>query len=146
MAIRLSVGVAQKIGQPRYGSYGAHCALEVELSLTELASLDRLQGRIRQGLDVCRAAVAAELERARGAAAVPEAPAGAVAGRRPAHRPATLAQLRAVHAIVRRRRLDLYRALEERFEGRGLDELTLAETSRLIDALQTDDAGQPTQA
>jgi hypothetical protein len=63
MSLKLSVGIAKKIGQPRYSSYAASCAMEVALAPAEAASPDDLQQQIRRGFDACRAAVEAELAR-----------------------------------------------------------------------------------
>lgn len=133
MSIKLSVGVAKKLGQPRFSSIGASCTLELELTPEEAAAPTDLQRRLRRGFDACRAAVEAELAYQRRLAGAHAALSRAALGDR--GRRATAAQIRAVHAIVRRRRLNLHGELAERCDGRELDELSLQEASRLIDEL-----------
>jgi hypothetical protein len=146
MSVKLSVGIARKIGQPRYSSYGASCAMEAALTPAEAASPDDLQQQIRRGFDICRAAVEAELAFERRLAAAQAGLARAARCARSTARRATPAQIRAIHAIVARRRLDLYLELAERYDGRRLDELTLAEASGLIDALNAADHGALSEA
>jgi hypothetical protein len=67
--VKASVSYAEKMGQPNYGSIGAQCGIEIEITQDDLAA-GRLQEEIRMGFEACRQAVKAELERQ---AVIPEA-------------------------------------------------------------------------
>jgi hypothetical protein len=58
--VKASVSYAEKMGQPNYGSIGAQCVVEIEITEDDLAA-GRLQEEIRLGFDACRQAVKAEL-------------------------------------------------------------------------------------
>jgi len=62
------------------------------------------------------------------------------------HRPsngrgATSAQVRAIHAIAGRNRIDLSARLSENFGVSQAEDLTIADASRLIDALKSNGTG-----
>jgi hypothetical protein len=62
MPIKLNVGVCRKIGQPDYGSLGATCNVEVELSSSLLRDdLEGFHRQVRAAYDACRQAVNDEL-------------------------------------------------------------------------------------
>jgi hypothetical protein len=62
--MKLNVGVCRKIGQPDYGSLGATCNVEVELSSSLLQDdLEGFHAQVRAAYDACRQAVNDELAR-----------------------------------------------------------------------------------
>lgn len=64
MAIKLSVGFSQKVGQPDYGSLGATCQVEFELAQSVLFDdLEEFQERVQNAYAACRQAVSSELQR-----------------------------------------------------------------------------------
>lgn len=63
MALKLNVGVSQKVGLRDYGSAGASCNLELELSGSLLGDPDTFQQQVRQAFTACRLAVQQELAR-----------------------------------------------------------------------------------
>ena len=64
MPLKLNVGVCRKIGQPDYGSLGATCNVELELSGSLLQDdLKAFQQQVRTAYDACRQAVSDELAR-----------------------------------------------------------------------------------
>ena len=64
MPMKLNVGLCRKIGQPDYGSLGATCNVEVELSGSLLQEdLEGFHRQVRAAYDACRQAVANELAR-----------------------------------------------------------------------------------
>lgn len=66
MALKLTVGVSRKVGQPNYGSLGALCQLECELDVTLLLhEREQFQQRVEQAYSACSQAVEAELARLR---------------------------------------------------------------------------------
>lgn len=64
MSLKLNVGISQKIGQPRYGSLGASCYVEVELDQSLIFDdVEAFQERIQHAYLACRQAVSEELRR-----------------------------------------------------------------------------------
>ena len=61
MPLKLNLGISKKIGQPDYGSLGAHCTLELELDCGLLKNLDAFQEKVRKAYAACRTAVDEEL-------------------------------------------------------------------------------------
>ena len=160
MALKLSVGLSKKVGQPDYGSLGASCGVEVELDPSLLRDdLDGFHKRVRDAFVACRQAVNDELARPRIAEESPR-PAAIAIGRdapeirperngaaslgHPSRRPqrkATESQARALRAIAHRRGLDLDSLLADRFGVGALEDLGIGQASRLIDEL-----GEPAAA
>jgi len=64
MPLRLNVGLSKKVGLPDYGSLGAHCNVEVELSNSLLEDdLDALHRHVQRTYVACSQAVGDELTR-----------------------------------------------------------------------------------
>src|SRR5262245_62255210 len=64
MALKLSVGVSRKVGQPDYGSVGASCQLELEVDSALLErDLDGFHARVRDAYVAAHQAVHDELAR-----------------------------------------------------------------------------------
>jgi hypothetical protein len=76
--VKASVSYAEKMGQPNYGSIGAQCGIDIEITQDDLAA-GRLQEEIRMGFEACRQAVKAELDRQVAIPEVETAPPPAVA-------------------------------------------------------------------
>jgi hypothetical protein len=147
MPLKLSVGLSRKVGQPDYGSLGASCGVEVELDPTLLR--DDLQGfhaSVRDAFVACGQAVNDELSRLGSPpGGRPPVPSDADHGpqrvpTRPARRNggggATARQVGAIGALARRKGADLDRLLRDDFGVARPEDLSLAEASRLIDALR----------
>ena len=62
---------------------------------------------------------------------------------RPAPRPATVSQVKAIRAIAARRKIDLVGMLRERFGLTTADELGIRQASNLIDELKGDEGTSP---
>jgi len=141
MPMKLSVGLTRKVGQPRYGSLGASCAVELDVDLDgEALEGDpaEFRRRVRAAYAACDRAVREELgrqqagppgESSEGPDHRDDAPA-------PPRRPATAAQVRALGKLAMRAGLDLDSVVGERFGVDGPEDLSVAEASRLIDELQ----------
>jgi hypothetical protein len=146
MPLKLTVGLARKVGQPNYGSLGASCGVEVELENSLLGGdPDAFRARVRDAFVACRRAVDDELERLQAAPdgtrtnGGPEHSGSNGAGREEsrARRPATPRQLRTIVAIARRQRANLESLLRAEYGVASPEELSLAEASRLIDGLRS---------
>jgi len=162
MPLQLNVGVSRKVGLPEYSSVGASCHVEVELDSSLLDDPDGFQARVRGAYSACHRAVAEELDRLRtgegdpgtiapspsknghaGRGVAPTsrngAPKSAPDRRNDASRtrkPASAAQVRALHAIANRHGIDLAGVLLDRFQMDSPEALTSTAASRLIDELQ----------
>jgi hypothetical protein len=145
MPLKLTVGLAKKVGQPNYGSLGASCGVEVELENSLLGGdPDAFRARVRDAFVACRRAVDDELERLQSTPDDKRTKDGpehsGSNGTGPedsrARRPATPRQLRTIVAIARRQRANLESLLRTEYGEASLEELSLAEASRLIDGLR----------
>jgi hypothetical protein len=145
MPLKLTVGLAKKVGQPNYGSLGASCGVEVELDNSLLGGdPGAFRARVRDAFVACRRAVDDELERLQAAPDGTRTNGGAEhsgsngTGREDsrARRPATPRQLRTIVAIARRQRANLESLLRTEYGEASLEDLSLAEASRLIDGLR----------
>ena len=75
MALKLTVGVSKKVGQPNYGSLGAQCQLEYDMDITLLVQdREQFQQRVRQAYQACSQAVDEELARDRRGLSVTQSP------------------------------------------------------------------------
>ena len=137
MAVKLSVGLQQKVGQPDYGSLGASCYLEFEIDRSLLESdRDGFQQQVRSAFAACRQSVNAQLTQP--AQRTPSNGNGHSNGNpdRPAAGTATQSQVRAIFAIARRQRVDPQNLVQERFHRDRLEDLSIREASSLIDELK----------
>ena len=151
MTARLTVGLSQKIGQPNFGSVGASCHIDFELESNLLnGEREQLTERIRETFLLCRQEVRRELaaDIARESEHVPESNpvngSGGSAnghsqngGRRTPARPATDAQIRAIHAIAAKAKVQVASQLESEFGVRSPRELNLWQASELIELLKS---------
>ncbi len=145
MSSKITVGLNRKVGQPNYGSLGASCHIDLEVDTQSvLSGGQEMIDRIRRSFELCNAEVERELTRqsqptAAAAqqhhqappAAKPEAPASSSSPR-----PATPAQLRAIHAIAAKGKLKLADHLTD-FGVAAPDGLDLRQASQLIDRLKS---------
>ena len=144
--LKLNIGFTKKVGEANYGSRGAAVNLELELDSSLVGDADRLKERIRHLFGLAKASVDEELA----ASAVHPAANGngnssasstGNGRRRDGTRSATASQVRALHAIADRRKLDLSALLAERFQIDDPAGLTITEASNLIDELKGQSAG-----
>ncbi len=152
MALKLSVVLSKKIGQPDYGSLGASCGVEFEIDLAAPHSdPKRLQAQVRDAFAACQQAVDNELERlsssnGKHAEAQPSrdsAPIEQQASRshssteQRTRRLATPAQLQALALLAQRQGLNLDRYVASHSAVATADQLSLVQASRLIGSLRS---------
>lgn len=147
MPMTVNVGLTRKLGQPNFSSLGASCDVQLELDgMLLFANPDGLQEKIRAAYAACDRAITAELARQIG----DDSPSSRdISGDRhvPANgyrlnnggvdswRNATTSQIRALHAIARRRGLNLTDILQDRFHAYSVERLSVIQASQLIDEL-----------
>ena len=165
MPMKLNVGLSRKVGEPNYGSRGASVNLELELDNSLVEQPERLRDRIRQLYQLAKASVDEELNASGGLSSNGQQPAngnhnghgidryrmngnGSNGGASNSHtsnghgpRQATTSQVKAIHAIAGRNRIDVGRLVQDRFNVQHPDDLSISDASTLIDELKAVPAG-----
>jgi len=163
MSLKITVGLAKKIGQPDFGSLGATCNVEFELDGGyDNGSTQHFQDAVRRAYIACREAVEAEIETSRSATTTPvggqqhSPPSNRIAnqnangsgttghftgnnsnnGSSGNGRGATTSQVRAIYAISNRNGVDLQAVLSSQFGVHRPDDLSIRDASSLIDQLK----------
>lgn len=145
--LKLQVGSCRKVGDPNFGSHGARVELEIELDGSLVGDPNKLQERIRALFALAKAAIDEELHGRsqpaddHDAATNGHAPSNGRDTPRDGTRGVTASQVRALHSIANRRRLDLTALLIQRFQIHDPAALTITEASSLIDELKNDSGG-----
>ena len=113
--LKLNVGLNRKVGEPDYGSRGASVHLELEVESSLAGDPEAVQERIRSLFRLARASIETELN-GNGASSHGDGHANgngqdhnnqSNGSRRSNGRSATASQVRAIHAIASRQRIDL---------------------------------------
>ena len=165
MPMKLNVGLSRKVGEPNYGSRGASVNLELELDNSLVEQPKRLRERIRQLYQLAKASVDEELNASGGLPSNGQHPTsdnhnghgidryrmngnGSNNGANNGHtsnghgpRQATSSQVKAIHAIASRNRIDVGRLVQDRFNVQRPDDLSISDASTLIDELKAVPAG-----
>ena len=130
--LKLNCGVSRKTSDNNFGSRGATAHFEVEIESSLIREPDQLRDKIRYLYRLAKEAVDEEL--AKGDDTVSPAPTNgrlAVNGRS-----ATQSQVRAIHAIASRNRVELPELLRQRFQADQPGDLSITQASQLIDELK----------
>jgi len=148
--LKLNIGFTRKVGEANYSSRGASVNLEIEVESGLVREPDKLQSKVDYLFGLAQSSVDAQL---RGGGESQQAtPVGAQnhagnggtgnghsngnGSRRPTGRIATQSQVRAIHAIANRQRIDLTSELRNRFGVDRPDDLGISQASELIDSLK----------
>ncbi|WP_168564980.1 hypothetical protein [Crateriforma spongiae] len=136
MPRKITVGLQQKVSRPNYGSIGAICQIEWSIDHDHPTDAQTLKRQISQAFDDCRHHIESQIGKTDAAEtdATTTASTSTDAGRM---RPASDAQIRALHAIAASRGLRLAEEVNARFGLDSAGQLTLRQASQLIDALKT---------
>ena len=140
MTHKITVGLQQKVGQPNYGSLGATCQIELSIHDDDARHAEILADHIRGAFACCRDRIDEQLSSAASAQdTLPTAHSSPPS--RPASngrtRPASEAQIRAMHAIASKQGVVLASELEAQFGVTTPAELTIRQASQMIDALKS---------
>ncbi len=145
--LRLNIGYNRKDGA-NFCSRGASVNLEIEVESGLVREPDKLQAKVDYMFDLAKASVDAQLD---GNGHTDQSSAGGnhdhhsdtngngrngSGSRRTNGRQATASQVRAIHAIANRRRLDLTTELRDRFGVDRPDDLGIGEASEFIDSIK----------
>jgi len=139
--LKLNIGFNRKIGEANYSSRGASVNLEIEVESALVREPDRLQEKIDYMFGLAKASVDEQLNgngkpESNGQRGANGHAAGNGHNGNGNGRSATQSQVRAVHAIASRKRIDLTVLLRDRFGVDRPDDLTLRDASTLIDELK----------
>lgn len=149
--LKLNVGWSRKAGEPNFGSRGASVNLELEVEAVLVNQPDELQERIRRLYRMAKASVDEELNgdshttngngHANGHSNGNGHSANGNGSPRTNGRQATTSQVRAIHAIANRQRIDLPSELNSRFGVNRPDDLDIRQASELIDSIKPQSNG-----
>jgi hypothetical protein len=140
MPLSLNVTHSKKVGLPNYGSLGACCSVGIELDGSLLKDdPEKFRHEVRDAFAACRVAVEQELTRDHvdqtASVKQDDGGNGQSNGVR-SERPATVSQVRAIHAIANRHKVNLTELLQNEFQVDRPDDLPIVEASSLIDLLK----------
>ena len=143
MPLILTVSQSKKNGESNYGSKGASVTLQIEVDSSLASNPSQLQQQIRELFQQSRAAVELELFGRDAAPAEPHngSPPADGNGSDSNGRRATQSQVRAIHAIANRQRINLGQLLSQRFQVGRPEELSISQASELIDSLKSEAVG-----
>jgi hypothetical protein len=158
MAFKINVGLSRKIGQPNFGSLGASCHIDLEIDPQTIGhGPEAIQSQILGAFAICKQAVDTELAKcdqstnviashgftpsqngplAPSHAAEPPVRKAATESAAPPRRPATPAQIKAIHAIAGKAGIKVASELGQRYGIRNPQQLSISQASQMIDHLK----------
>jgi hypothetical protein len=135
--LKLNIGLSKKVGEPNYGSRGASVNLELEVEAGLVNQPDELQDRIRRLFRLAKSSVDDELNGSTNNGQNGNVHDSNGNGQQQrGGRAATASQVRALHSIASRQRLDLAAEVRNRFNIDRPEDLLIGEASELIDAIK----------
>ena len=140
MPMTINVGLSKKVGEANYGSRGASVSFQVEVESTLVREPEQLHDKVRYLFRLAEEAVEEELgghdqhddQRQAGNGQNGNGSQRPTNGRR-----ATASQVRAIHAIANRNRVDLPSRLQAMFSVDQPGDLSISEASQAIDDLKS---------
>lgn len=148
MPLKLNIGLSRKVGEANYGSRGASVNVELEVDGSLVSEPAKLQDRIRQCFNLVRTSLNEELNGGNGSnghghtdprpqttANGNDARVNGSNGNNP--RPATQSQVKAIHAIAKRHRINIAPFLRQRYSVDRPDDLDIKQASEVIDELKS---------
>ena len=149
MPLKLSVGLARKVGEANYSSRGASVNMELEVDGSLVTEPDKLHDRIRRMFTLVRNSLEEELHGANGTEAParngkaggngkPQSNGAKGNGAQSAQgcRLATASQVKALYAIAKSQGLNLTSFLRSHFQLDKPESLTLRQASSAIDEMK----------
>lgn len=154
--LKLNIGFSRKVGEANYGSRGGSVNLEIEVESALVREPDKLQAKIDYLFALAKSSVDAQLTGNGHSGPTPSTDTSNGNGngrqngnghsngngsRRTNGRQATDSQVRAIHAIANRRRIDLTAELRSRFNVDRPDDLAIGQASEFIDTIKPQESG-----
>jgi hypothetical protein len=130
--LKLNCGVSRKTSDNNYGSRGASTHFEVEIESNLIREPAQLKDKIRYLFRLSKEAVDEELAKSDDPVTPPPTNGRAAVN----GRSATQSQVRAIHAIASRNRVELPQLLQQRFQADQPGDLSITQASELIDELK----------
>ena len=143
MSHKITVGLQKKVGTPNFGSIGASCAIEVQLTAEQAQDGEVVTAHVRRVFQRCRDSIAEELGRHASAddgsvaGSAGKAASSPAANGRP--KPATDKQIRMIHWLASKAGVTVASELEDQFGIRSPDALNSRQASKFIDSLKSVD-------
>jgi hypothetical protein len=146
MTTKITIGLQQKVGQPNFGSLGASCSIELNLSDEQTRHPSLISDHIREAFAQCRDSIRAELagaaepadsQRRNDPPPPPRSTGGDSSRTATPKRSATEAQIRAIHAIAGKQGIVVASELAERFGVQSPAQLSIRQASEFIDSLKS---------
>jgi hypothetical protein len=146
--LKLNIGLSRKVGEANFSSRGASVNLELEVESGLVREPDKLHEKIRSLFSLAKRSVEEELngqshadQNGNGNGNGPHNGTNGNGSSTTNGRQATVSQVRAIHAIANRQKLDLAAELRSRFGVDRPDDLSLSQASELIDAIKPETNG-----
>lgn len=146
--LKLNIGLSRKVGEANFSSRGASVNLELEVESGLVREPDQLHEKIRSLFSLAKRSVEEELngqshaaQNGNGNGNGPHSGTNGNGSSTANGRQATVSQVRAIHAIANRQKLDLTAELRSRFGVERPDDLSLSQASELIDAIKPETNG-----
>jgi hypothetical protein len=144
MSMKITIGLGKVACTSQGEQISATCGMEIELDAAAgEVNRDEIQRRMARGYATCWQAIVEELQKRLATVPTSEPTSqivggsnGSASNRPNRNRLATPAQVKAIHGIARRKKLNVPSLLRERYSIGRPEELSVREASELIDNLK----------